>query len=224
MPLKKGGFIVGNVIQGFLSQDVPFTFYVDATEELQFTSDQERLLEFIAGAPEDVNLSVDKIKQCARITVKRNRLRLCGDSPYVYLADADVMLPEQPVFQSMIQSFEKHPQLGAVGLSYAPESDHLTAGSMMLRRGDYMQIGLLRESTFCACRYIAKRLAKLGMRVVPVKEKALRPRHLRAEYQKGYLEYEEVRYQVSDDGILERSFLEETIQKYDTLFRLFIDD
>jgi len=64
MPLKKGGFIVGNMIQGFLSQDVPFTFYVDATEELQFTSDQERLLELIAGVPEDVNLSVDKIKQC----------------------------------------------------------------------------------------------------------------------------------------------------------------
>ena len=55
-----------------------------------------------------------------------------------------------------------------------------------------MQIGLLRESTFCACRYIAKR-------VVPVKEKALRPRHLRAEY-------EEVRYQVSDNGILKRQF------------------
>lgn len=87
-----------------------------------------------------------------------------------------------------------------------------------------MQIGLLRESTCCACRYIAKRLAKLGMRVVPVKEQVLQPRHLRAEYQKRYLEYEEVRYQVPDDGILERSFLEETIQKYGTFFRLFIDD
>ena len=69
-----------------------------------------------------------------------------------------------------------------------------------------MQIGLLRESTFCACRYIAKRLAKLGMRVVPVKEQVLQPRHLRAEYQKRYLEYEEVRYQVSDNGILKRQF------------------
>ena len=87
-----------------------------------------------------------------------------------------------------------------------------------------MQIGLLRESTFCACRYIAKRLAKLGMRVVPVKEQVLQPRHLRAEYQKRYLEYEEVRYQVPDDGILERSLLEETIQKYGAFFRLFIDD
>ena len=62
------------------------------------------------------------------------------------------------------------------------------------------------------------------MRVVPVKEQVLQPRHLRAEYQKRYLEYEEVRYQVPDDGILERSFLEETIQKYGVFFRLFIDD
>lgn len=223
MPLKNGGFIVGDVIQRLLIQDIPFTFYVDAAEEFEFTPDQERLLELIAGPPEDTSMNVNKIKQCTRITVKRNRLRSRGESPYVYLADADVMLPAQPVFQSMIHSFESYPQLGAVGLSYAPESDHLTAGSMMLRRKDYMQIGLLRDSTFCACRYIARRLGDLGLRVVPVKQEALRPIHLKSEYREGYPEYEEVRSQLSDDGILDRSFLDDTIQQYGTHFKLFID-
>ena len=165
MPVKKGSFIIGDVIQRLLLQDVPFTLYVDAGEDLEISPDHERLLTLIATSPEDVN----RIKKACSVAFKRNRLRLRGDSSYVYLADTDVLLPEQPFFSSMIRAFERNPDLGTVGLCYQ-DSNHVASGSMMLRRTDFIKIGELRGTgKSCVCAYIQTKLREANLRVVPLK-------------------------------------------------------
>ncbi|MCZ6679073.1 MAG: hypothetical protein O7E52_17710 [Candidatus Poribacteria bacterium] len=216
MPIKAGSFIIGDVIQRLLAQDVPFTFYADAGEDLEISSDHEDLLALVATSARDVN----RIKQAARVAFKRNRLRTRGDSPYVYLADTDVLLPESPFFRSMIRAFERNPQLGAAGLCYQ-ESDHVASGSMMLRRADFIDIGELRGAgKSCVCTYMQMKLQESSLAVVPLTK--TRARHLKSQYSEGYPEYEAVQYQVSSDSVLPRRFLENTIEEYGTRFKLFV--
>ncbi len=222
MPVRKGGFIVGEVIQRLLMQDAPFTFYVDAGKDLEMTSDHECLIALIATSPENA----DRITKSTKVAFKRNRmtdrLRTHGRSPYVYLADPDVLLPERPFFSSTIRAFERNPKLGAVGLCYQ-DSDHVACGSMMLRREDFLQIGKLQGTgRTCVCGNIQIKLHESNLQVVPLK--TLRAVHLKSQYREGYPEYEAVECKVSADGILQRSFLEKTIDKYGTRFRLFIQD
>lgn len=218
MPVRFGGFIIGDVLQRLLMQDASFTFYVDADEDLEFGPESERILALIATSPENA----ERIKKSTKAAFKRNRLRTRGNSPYVYLADPDVLLPDSPFFGSMIRAFERNQQLGAVGLCYQ-ENDHVACGSMMLRRRDFLQIGELRGTgRTCVCGNIQIKLEEFHLKVVPLR--ILRATHLKAQYREGYPAYEVVRYQASADGILPRSFLEEAIQKYGTRFKLFIEE
>ena len=176
MPIRKGGFVIGDVIHRLLLQDVAFTFYVDADEDFTFSPEQEQLLTLVATS----NEHADRIRKSTKVAFKRNRLRTCGSSPYVYLADPDVLLPERPFFGSMIRAFERNPQLGAVGLCYQ-ESDHVACGSMMLRRTDFIQIGELRGTgRSCVCGNIQMKLQESNLRVIPLK--TLRARHLKSQY------------------------------------------
>jgi hypothetical protein len=120
----------------------------------------------------------------------------------------------------MIRAFERNPQLGAVGLCYQ-KSEHVGCGSMMLRREDFIKIGELRGTgKSCVCGYVASKLQEANLQVVSIK--TLRAEHLKSEYSEGYPEYQAVNYEATPDCILSRSFLEDTIQKYDTHFKLFI--
>lgn len=218
MPLRKGGFVIGDVLDRFLMQDSPFAFYVDAGDDLEITSDHEQLLAIIAMSPKNA----DRIQKSTKVAFKRNRLRERGDSPYIYLADPDVLLPERPFFRSAIRAFERNSQLGAVGLCYQ-ESDHVACGSMMLRREDLLQIGELRGTGMsCVCGYIQMKLQESGLQVIPLK--TIRALHLKSEYRQGYPAYASVRCRISSDGVLPRHFLEETIQKYGTQFKLFFHE
>ncbi len=216
MPIRKGDFVIGDVINRLLLQDVAFTFYVDAGEDFEFSPEQEQLLTLISTSDNNA----DRIRKSTRVAFKRNRLRTRGSSSYVYLADPDVLLPESPFFGSMIRAFERNPQLGAVGLCYQ-ESDHVACGSMMLRRADFIQIGELRGTgKACVCGNIRMKLHEANLQVVPLK--TLRAQHLRSEYSEGYPDYHTVQYEASSDGVLPRDFLEDTIRQYGTCFRLFI--
>ena len=222
MPVRKGGFIIGEVIQRLLMQDASFTFYVDGGEDLEMTSDHERLIALIATSPENA----DRITKSTKVAFKRNRmtdqLRMHGRSHYVYLADPDVLIPERPFFSSTVRAFERNPQLGAVGLCYQ-DSEHVACGSMMLRRKDFLEIGKLQGTgRTCVCGNIQIKLQESNLQVVPLK--TLRAVHLKAQYREGYPEYKAVECKVSDEGILPRSFLEKTIEKYGTRFRLFIQN
>ncbi len=216
MPIKKGAFVIGDVIDRLLLQDAAFTFLVDADDDFEFSPEREELLTLMSTSAEHAN----RIKKSTKAAFKRNRLRTCGSSPYVYLADPDVLLPEVPFFSSMIRAFERNPQLGAVGLCYQ-EGDHVACGSMMLRRTDFIGIGELRgTSRSCVCGNIRTKLQESNFQVVPLK--TLRAGHLKPQYREGYPEYQAVQYEVSPDGVLPRSFLEDTIGQYGTGFKLFI--
>lgn len=216
MPIRKGGFVIGDVIHRLLLQDVAFTFYVDAGEDFEFSPQQEQLLALISTSDEHAN----RIRKSTKAAFKRNRLRTCGNSLYVYLADPDVLLPEKPFFGSMIRAFERNPQLGAVGLCYQ-ESDHVACGSMMLRRMDFIGLGELRgTSKSCVCGNMQMKLQESHLQVVPLK--TLRAYHLKSQYSEGYPEYQTVSCEAPSDGILPRDFLEDTIRQYGTHFKLFI--
>lgn len=216
MPIRKGGFVIGDVIHRLLLQDVAFTFHVDAGEDFEFSPDQEQLLVLVSTSDKNAN----RIRKSTKAAYKRNRLRTCGSSPYIYLADPDVLLPESPFFGSMIRAFERNPQLGAVGLCYQ-EGDHVACGSMMLRRTDFIQIGELRGTgKACVCGNIRMKLQEANFQVIPLK--TLRADHLKSQYGEGFPEYQTVQYEVASDGVLPRSFLEDTIRQYGTRFKLFI--
>ena len=216
MPITKGGFVIGDVLHKFLLQDTDFAFYVDAGEDFEFSPEKEELLTLISMSDKNAN----RIRKSTRAAFKRNRLRTRGSNPYIYLADPDVLLPERPFFGSMIRAFERNPQLGAVGLCYQ-ENDHVACGSMMLRRTDFIGIGELRGTgRSCVCGNIRMKLHESNFQVVPLK--TLRARHLKSQYREGYPEYQTVQYEASSDGVLIRSFLEDTIRQYGTRFKLFI--
>ena len=103
--------------------NTPIAVVVAQGEEV----DMEQLLALIATSTEHA----DKIRKSTKPAFKRNKLQTLGSSPYVYLADPDVLLPDRPFFGSMISAFERNPQLGAVGLCYQ-DTDHVACGSMML--------------------------------------------------------------------------------------------
>ncbi|MFC1719235.1 hypothetical protein ACFL6S_36630 [Candidatus Poribacteria bacterium] len=216
MPIRKGAFVIGDAIDRLLLQDVASTFFVDAGEDFEFSPEQEELLTLVSTSDKNAN----RIRKSTKAAFKRNRLRTCGSSPYVYLADPDVLLPERPFFGSMISAFERNPQLGAVGLCYQ-ESDHVACGSMMLRRTDFMEIGELKGTgKSCICGYIQMRFHEAGFQVIPLK--TLRAGHLKSQYGEGFPEYETVQYEASSDGIIPRSFLKDTIQQHGTGFKLFV--
>jgi hypothetical protein len=218
IPIRKGSFIIGDVLHGLMLQDADFTLYIDAGEDFEFSLEREQLLELIATSDENA----ERIKKSTRAAFKRNRLRNCGSSPYVYLADPDVLLPERPFFGGMIEAFERNPQLGAVGLCYQ-DSDHVACGSMMLRRTDFIGIGELRGTgKSCICGYMQMKLYEANLQVVPLK--TMRATHLKAQYKEGYPEYQAIQYKLSEDGILPRDFLEDTIRQYGNRFKLYIQN
>ena len=217
MPIRKSSFVIGDVIHRFLLQDATFTFYVDAGEDLELSPEQEQLLWLIATS----NENADRIRKSTKAAFKRNRLRTRGSSPYVYLADPDVLLPEYPFFGSMIRAFERNPQLGSVGLCYQ-ESDHVACGSMMLRRTNLIRIGEFRGTgKSCICGNVQMKLQEANLQVVPLK--TLRAHHLKSQYQEEYPEYQTVRYEVPPDGVLHRDFLDDTIRQWGTRFKLFFE-
>lgn len=216
MPIKKGSFVIGDVIHSLLLQDVDSTFYVDAGADFEFSPEKEELLKLVSVSTENE----ERIRKSTRAAYKRNRLRDCGNSPYIYLADPDVLLPERPFFGSMISAFERNPELGAVGLCYQP-GNHVACGSMMMRRTDFAQIGDLRGTgKSCICGFIANKLHEAKLQVIPLT--TIQAQHLKSEYSEGYPDYQEVQYEATLDCILSRSFLEDTIKKYDINFKLFV--
>ena len=217
MPIRKGGFITGDVIQRLLMQNAEFTLYVDAGEDFEFSEAHERLLGLTATSHENA----EWIKCVVRAAFKRNRLRTRGSGPYVYLADPDVLLPTTPLFGGMIRAFKENPQLGAIGARYQ-DNDHLACGSMMLRRRDFMRIGPFRGAGIsCECNYICKRLEALGMKVVLLK--SVPARHLKSEYTQGYTEHTPLLHQLSADGVLQKAFLERMLQRHGPRFKLYCD-
>jgi len=180
MPVKKGGFIVGDVIQRLLMQDVELTFYINASNDFVFPPGNEEMLKLIATSAENEA----RIRKSILTAFKRNKMRRLGTSPYVYLADPDVLLPDEPVLDSMVRGLERQPRLGAVGVCYQ-KGNHVSAGSMMLRRNDFLQIGELRGAgPSCICNYIANKLLEFGLYTVPLK--TVRATHLKSEYDKEY--------------------------------------
>jgi hypothetical protein len=177
MPVKKGGFIVEDVIDRLLEQNVEWKLYVDASEDFGFDQEIVKLIATSVGEAEE------RVEKRLKIAHKRNKMRRLGVSSYVYLADPDVLLPYGPsMFREMIRAFERHPRLGATGVPYQ-NSDHVGAGSMMLRRSDFLRIGELRGvASSCVCSYISQSLLKLGLYTVPLR--TVRGIHLKSEYSK----------------------------------------
>jgi hypothetical protein len=209
MPVRKDGFIVGEVIQRILIQDVDFTFYVDASEDFPFSGDdaekcvstelsetsveswrrahneaqtlvaqvadvneaqtlakksfsrgadiQQALLELIAASPR----TTGRIQTTIRAAFKRNKMRRLGTSPYVYLADPDVLLPDAPVLGAMVRGLQKHPKLGAVGVCYHP-NNHVAAGAMLLRRKDWLRIGQIKGAGASCVRLHSEATGRTG--------------------------------------------------------------
>lgn len=187
MPVKAGRFVVGEVINGLLNQengDPQLNIYIDASPDYDFpgnTREEELLGLFAMSAGADR----EEIKRRLKIAHKRNRLRKSGKSPYVYLADADVLLPNNPsIFACMINGLEMHPRLGAIGVPYQ-NSDHVGAGSMMLRRSDFLRIGDIGGAgALCTCSYIYRELLRLGLHTVSLK--TVRAKHLKSMYSKDW--------------------------------------
>lgn len=215
MPARKNTFIVGDVFERYLMQDAAFTFHVDTTDDFIFSDAHEEMVKLMSTSPEGVY----RIQTSIEAAFKRNKMRNCGDSPYIYLADPDVLLPERPVFKGMIDALERHPQLGAVGVCYQ-ENDHVGCGAMMLRRGDLERIGELKGGQKCLCNFISRKLRDFGLFTVPFR--TVRATHLKEGYRQGYSGYDVVRHQ-SSDGVLEQGFLEDLIEQYGTHFKLFTD-
>jgi hypothetical protein len=216
MPVRHGGFIASDVLEKFPIQDVAFTFYVDATEDFSFTKAHGKMLKLTTTSRQHEYRMQISIKAA----FKRNKMLLSGDSPYVYLADPDVLLPKRPVFGSMVDALERHPLLGAVGLCYQ-ENQHVGAGSMMLRRRDLERIGELKGGASCVCSYISNRLRDEGLYTIPFQ--TVRATHLKPEYEDGYRKYETVKYRAVD-RILDQNTINTLLQQSDgARFKLFIE-
>jgi len=177
MPIKKCGFIVGDVINVFLKQDVDWMLYINANDDLGFTDDEKNKIKLTAESAKEEETIMDRI----RIASKRNELRELGGSPYIYLADADVLLPDKgTIFKSMFTALERYPQLGTLGMPYL-DGYHVGAGSMMLRRENFFQIGDIKGGgSYCTCGYISHKLLEFGFYTVPFK--TARATHLKAKY------------------------------------------
>jgi hypothetical protein len=176
MPIKQGSYVRGDVIGAFLNQTVDWVIYINAKYEDPFSKTDEDMLKLTSESPDDM---ID-IKERIRIARKRNELMEKGINPYVYLADADVLMNDnQEIFWELIMGLERHPRLGAVGLPYQ-SGYHVGAGSMMLRRIDLPQIGDIRGAgSFCTCGYITHRLLQVGLFTVPLK--TIRAEHLKMD-------------------------------------------
>ena len=216
MPIRAGGFVVGDVLQSLIGQNIPFTLYIDASSDLTLPPQAEQLLELIATLPQEAG----RIYKSSKAAYKRNKLRECGSNPYVYLADPDVRLPDAPLFEIAVEYLSAEPRIGAIGMCYHPQSEHVACGSMMLRRDDFLAVGELRGTgKTCVCGYITSRLQERGLSTVPVKR--IRATHLRRQYQRGYPEYDEVRYTLAEDRVLPIDIIKQMIEKHGTQFKLF---
>jgi hypothetical protein len=215
MPIRKGTSVAGSVLQRFSMQDLPCTLYTDATDDFLFTQACEEMVKLTARTPEDEY----RIRLSLKAAFKRNKLRLRGDSPYVYLADPDVLLPQRPVFASMVDTLERHPQLGAAGVCYQ-QNNHIGAGAMMLRRSDFERVGELRGGQKCICNFISARLREFGLYTLGFR--TVRATHLKTKCNKGGNKHKVVRHK-SADGVLDRKVLEELIEQHGTRFKLFVE-
>ena len=216
MPIREGGFVVGDVLQSLIRQSVPSTFYIDTSSDLTLLPQAELLLELIATSPREA----ERIYRSSKAAYKRNKLRECGSNPYIYLADPDVLLPDAPLFKIAVEYLSAEKRVGAIGMCYHPQSDHVACGSMILRRDDFLAVGGLRGTgKSCVCGYITSRLQERGLRTVPVK--SIRATHLKQQYQGGYPEYDEVRYILAEDKILPIDAIKQMIAEHGTQFKLF---
>ena len=167
MPLRHSRFIRGDVIAGLLRQDTELHWYVDARADLELSPEALDRLGDVSSGPFWHN----HMHYMAKILAKRNRLRHLGESEFVYLADADVILPEMPVLPGMLEAFARFPVLGATGVIYAVDWPHVrghtATGSMLLRRQDLEFVGELRGAP-CECSFIRNRLLELGKRTIPL--------------------------------------------------------
>jgi hypothetical protein len=179
MPIKYGSSVRGDVIGAFLNQTVDWEIYINLEDEKTFKIDEE-ILQVTSESQEDKK----DIEARIQIARKRNMLVDKGESPYVYLADADVLLNDEAnseifndVFGELVMGLERHPRLGAVGLPYQA-GYHVGAGSMMLRRSDLLQIGDIRGAgSFCTCGYISHKLLHAGLYTVPLR--TMRAKHVK---------------------------------------------
>jgi len=166
--------------------------------------------------------ALKRIKTTICAAFKRNRMRHLGTAEFVYLADPDVLLPEQPVLGAMVRGLQRHPQLGAVGVCYQ-KSSHVAAGAMLLRRKDFLRVGEIRGAgASCICSYIQKKLTELGLHTVPLR--TIRATHLKSDYNKVYANEHSA---LSDDavvemgdGLLDQHALETTVTTHAGRFRV----
>ena len=189
MPIKKGGFVVGEVINGLLRQEksnekIELQLYIDDSDDYDFPGNatEEEIEKLLGLFAMSAGADREEIRKRLKIAHKRNQMmQKSSDSPYVYLADADVLLPDNPsIFAGMINGLEMHPRLGAIGVPYQ-NSDHVGAGSMMLRRRDFLQIGGIGGAgALCTCSYIYRELLRLGLYTVCLKTE--RAKHLKSVY------------------------------------------
>jgi hypothetical protein len=220
MPVKQGSAIRGDVLWRLSHQDVLTRIYVNAGEDLIFSTENERMMLQLTStsARRQRNLEVN-----IKVGEKRNEMRECGNSEYVYLADADVLLPQRPVLPSMVDGFLRHPQLGAIGVPYQ-RGTHVACGSMLLKR-DFLETHEFRGAGgSCICRNLADKLEARGLYVVPLQ--TVRAVHLPAESEPALQEVvakvSANGDEVSDDGLLNRAFLEHLFKAYGVRFKLFI--
>jgi hypothetical protein len=199
----------------FLTQQVPISLYVEPGPDLTFSARDDQLLTLVAPTAQEVS----RIKHTTKIAHKRNRLLVRGDSPYVYLADADVSFEKHPFLPGMIRGMTDHPQLGMVGLCYQ-DTPHVACGSMLVRRQDIEAIGAIRDTaSWCACMFLGRQIKEMGLRVVPLERSRATELDL-AEL--GGQPVPDVHLAVASDGAVPRRSLEALLQQHGTRFRLFV--
>lgn len=218
MPVRRGGFVVSEVVERWLLQDADLSLYVDAGPDLVLEGTAEAAIELLSSDPEHAGLM--RLRMLA--SAKRNRLFERGRSPYVYLADPDVLLPPQPIMGQMVEALDADSTVGAVGLLYIDEYDgHVGAGAMLLRRSSLATIGTLRHlAKFCECDYIKHRLEAVGQRVLALPSDVV---HFRDDYAAGYADYPLQQIAVQPDGQVPVASLREFLSRQGAPFRLGFD-
>lgn len=195
MPIQHGRYVRGDTVERLLAQDRDFHWYVDAGIDLE-VSDKEV---DVIGQVVSGQVFRNQLTHAVKIMFKRNRLLKCGNSKFVYMADADIRLSEIPVFGGILRAFEANKNLGAVGVPYSSEWPywifHVAAGAMMVRRSDLEEIGVLR-ATPCECAYIKNRLTEKGKFTLPLINPLLRG----TEWKATDIEGDSIEYEVKYSG------------------------
>jgi len=166
-PVRHGEFIRGDVIAALTAQDVDLTWYVDSGPDRPVTPSEREVLaigscgDFWAG------------QKCHMVPIitKRRALAGRGSGPYVFMLDADILLPMPSLLGGLARALDRWSDVGATGAVYHVDWPcfryHVAAGCMMVRRADWERVQPLR-GTACECFNIKTALERLGKRTVPI--------------------------------------------------------